>query len=99
MNIILSTISKLLQTLINFLIQKKSLKDIKRQDVLNFLDSKIKSSEVDPEKKWITTWNHYFNHLKFFFRWLYNDQDKTDVPDNDNDNRKSYTRLEYTCIH
>ena len=51
---------------------EKHLKDIKRQDILSFLDSKIKSSEVDPEKKWITTWNHYYNHIKFFFRWLYN---------------------------
>ncbi len=36
------------------------------------MDSKIKSSDIDPEKRWITTWNHYLNHLKFFYRWLYN---------------------------
>ena len=23
-------------------------------------------------EKWITTWNHYLSHLKYFFRWLYN---------------------------
>ena len=65
-----------LKVLLNFdkyFKSEKSLKDVKRQDILSFLDSKIKSTEVDPEKKWITTWNHYFNHLKFFFRWLYND--------------------------
>ena len=72
-----------------FFNSEKLLKDIKRQDIITFLDSKIKSSEIDPEKKWITTWNHYFNHLKFFFRWLYNNHDKTDNQDNNNDDRKS----------
>ena len=47
--------------------------DIGKEDVSASLDSKIKSSGVDPEKKWITTWNHYFNCIKFFFRWLYNE--------------------------
>jgi integrase/recombinase XerD len=70
-----------------FFKSEKLLKDIKRQDISNFLDSKIKSSKIDSEKKWITTWNHYCNHLKFFFRWLYNDHIKSD---NDNGgNRKS----------
>ncbi len=50
----------------------KNLKMIKRQDIDSFLDSKIKSTDIDPEKRWITTWNHYLNHLKFFYRWLHN---------------------------
>jgi integrase/recombinase XerD len=70
-----------------FFKSEKLLKDIKRQDILSFLDSKIKSSEIDPEKKWITTWNHYCNHLKFFFRWLYNDHIKSD--NDNNGDRKS----------
>jgi integrase/recombinase XerD len=36
------------------------------------LDTKIKSQEQDPDKKWITTWNYNLVHLKRFFRWLYN---------------------------
>jgi site-specific recombinase XerD len=32
-----------------FFKSEKLLKDIKRQDISNFLDSKIKSSEIDPE--------------------------------------------------
>jgi hypothetical protein len=52
---------------------KISLLDIqKKHQILSFLDSKIKSSEEDPDRRWITTWNHYLNHLKYFFRWLYN---------------------------
>jgi hypothetical protein len=50
----------------------KLLCEVDREDINKFLDSKITSSEIDPEKKWITTWNHYMNHLKFFFRWIHN---------------------------
>ena len=42
------------------------------QEILAFLDSKIKSNEEDPDGRWITTWNHYLSHLKYFFRWLHN---------------------------
>ncbi|WP_148686367.1 hypothetical protein [Candidatus Nitrosocosmicus hydrocola] len=45
---------------------------IGRQEIIGFLDSKEKPIELDPDKKWITTWNVYLNHLKFFFRWFYN---------------------------
>jgi hypothetical protein len=41
------------------------------------IDTKIKSAEEDPDRQWITTWNHYLNHLKYFFRWLYNIHTKT----------------------
>jgi integrase/recombinase XerD len=34
--------------------------DIQRKDqILAFLDTKIKSSDVDPDTKWITTWNDF----------------------------------------
>ena len=47
--------------------------DIRRKDqILIFLDIKIKTIEEDPDGKWITTWNHYLSHIKYFFRWLYN---------------------------
>jgi hypothetical protein len=26
----------------------------------------------DPDKRWITTWNHCLVHIKYFFRWLHN---------------------------
>ena len=47
--------------------------DIERKEqIISFLDSKMKSSEGDPDKKWITTWNDYLGDIKYFFRWLYN---------------------------
>jgi integrase/recombinase XerD len=44
----------------------------KRGQILSFLNTKIKYILIDPDKRWITTWNHYLNRLKLFYRWLYN---------------------------
>jgi integrase/recombinase XerD len=53
--------------------------DVKRkEEIIAFLDTKIKSIEEDPDRKWITTWNDYLNDIKYFFRWLYNTKKKTD---------------------
>ncbi|MGH9981891.1 MAG: hypothetical protein ACRD6U_10110 [Nitrososphaeraceae archaeon] len=57
--------------------------DIKnKSEIIAFLDTKIKNSEDDPDKRWITTWNDYLVRIKYFFRWLYNckDKDPDDVP-------------------
>jgi hypothetical protein len=60
-----------------FLGPDTSFKDIiKRDQVISFLDSKIKSIEEDPDKKWITTWNDYLSDIKYFFRWLHNWKEK-----------------------
>lgn len=48
----------------------------KREQIIAFLDTKIKTSDQDPDKKWITTWNHYLHRIKLFFRWLYNQRGK-----------------------
>jgi DNA modification methylase len=40
--------------------------------IISFLDTKIKNTKVDPDKYWITTWNDYLGDIKFFFRWLHN---------------------------
>src|SRR5687768_4539614 len=58
----------------------------KREQILSFLDTKIKDSSIDPEKRWITSWNHYLVRIKLFFRWLYNkdkeiDKDYWETPD------------------
>jgi hypothetical protein len=52
------------------------------RQVISFLDTKIKNSEDDPDKRWITTWNDYLIRIKYFFRWIYNCKDKQidDVP-------------------
>ena len=36
----------------------------RRQQIMQFLDTKIKSADIDPDKKWITTWNDYLNDIK-----------------------------------
>jgi integrase/recombinase XerD len=47
----------------------------KKDQILAFLDTKIKSSDMDPDRKWITTWNDYLGRIKYFMRWLYNQKD------------------------
>jgi integrase/recombinase XerD len=47
--------------------------DLHRPDqIIPFLDTKIKSEEEDPDRRWITTWNDYLIHIKLFLRWLHN---------------------------
>jgi hypothetical protein len=57
----------------NFLGQNISFYNLsKKEQITSFLNTKIKSSDIDPDKKWITTWNHFLNRIKLFMRWLYN---------------------------
>jgi hypothetical protein len=44
----------------------------KKEEILSFLDTKIKNKEVDPYGKWMRTWNDYLQRIKYFFRGLYN---------------------------
>jgi integrase/recombinase XerD len=57
-----------------FLGAEVSLRDMTKQRIMAFLDTKVKSQEQDPEKKWITTWNDYMLRVKHFYRWLHNAQ-------------------------
>ena len=50
----------------------------KKEQIIAFLNTKIKNKEEDPEEKWITTWNDYLNRLRLFYRWLYNHVNDTD---------------------
>ncbi len=43
-----------------------------RDQIILYLNTKIKDNSIDPDKRWITTWNHFLNRLKLFFRWLHN---------------------------
>ena len=57
----------------NYFNSNTTLYDInKKEQILSFLDTKIKDSVNDPEKRWITSWNHYLTRIKLFYRWLYN---------------------------
>ncbi|TLX91162.1 MAG: hypothetical protein E6K94_03820 [Thaumarchaeota archaeon] len=44
----------------------------KKDQIVRFLDTKIKNSDSDPDMKWMTTWNDYLWRIKYFFRWLHN---------------------------
>ena len=65
-----------LKQIINFaryLGVEKTLYDVKtKEEIVSFLNTKIKESNLDPDKKWITTWNDYLWRIKYFFRWLHN---------------------------
>ena len=51
--------------------------DVKsKQQILAFLDSKVRDPTNDPDKRWITTWNDYLWRIKYFLRWLYNHKEK-----------------------
>ena len=57
----------------NFIGPHTSFEDIhSSEQILRYLDTKIKNAEQDPEEKWITTWNDYLNRIKLFFRWFTN---------------------------
>ncbi len=66
-------------------IQNISFPDVRTKDqITSFLDTKVKTPEEDPDKKWITTWNDYLGDIKYFYRWLHNwklAQEKSDVQD------------------
>ena len=59
----------------------RSFADVKREDILSFLDKRKKSIEEDPEKKWIVTWNGYLSRLLGFYRWLHNFKNTKDRDD------------------
>jgi integrase/recombinase XerD len=68
---------KVVIALANFLGTDITFYDIKnREQITAFLDTKEKSRDEDPDKKWITTWNHYLNRVRLFVRWLYNARGK-----------------------
>jgi hypothetical protein len=68
---------KVVIALANFLGTDITFFDIKnKEQITSFLDTKVKSREEDPDKKWITTWNHYLNRIRLFFRWFYNASDQ-----------------------
>jgi integrase/recombinase XerD len=59
--------------LAKFLGAKRTFYDIKKKDeIISFLDTKMKDTNTDPDKKWITTWNDYLWRIKYFFRWIHN---------------------------
>jgi integrase/recombinase XerD len=62
---VLSMLSKFLSS------NRKKFKEMIREDILSFLNSRRKTEEADPLHKWIGTYNNYRRILVRFFRWLY----------------------------
>lgn len=48
----------------------------KKEQILAFLNTRVKDSDVDPDKRWVRTWNDYLQRIKYFFRWLLNYKQK-----------------------
>ncbi len=53
----------------------KSFRDITRQDIIDYVDTKRKPESVDPLHKWIGTHEIYRIMLLRFFRWLHRPSD------------------------
>ncbi len=51
---------------------KKSFKDMTREDILDYLNNRRKSISEDPSQRWIGSYNGRQIILSKFFRWLYN---------------------------
>jgi integrase/recombinase XerD len=62
---------RVLTQLSKFYYDKKSFKEMLREDILLFLDSFRKPENSDPLHKWIGTYNQYTVLLIKFFKWLY----------------------------
>lgn len=71
---------KILVWLSNHFHDKKSFKDMTKEDILDFLNGLRKSTSEDPSSKWIGSYNGRQIILSKFFRWLYNSHE----PDNRN---------------
>ena len=51
---------------------KISLKNVNAKKLEEFVNSKKKDVSVDPDRKSLSTYNDYVIRLRFFYRWLYN---------------------------
>ena len=36
----------------------------RKERILSFLDTRIKNTDIDPDKRWIRTWNDYLQRIK-----------------------------------
>ena len=50
----------------------------KKEQIIAFLNTKIKNKGNDPDERWITTWNDYLWRIKYFYMWIYNSKKNID---------------------
>jgi integrase/recombinase XerD len=48
----------------------------KKEQILSFLDTRMKDTEIHPEKRCIMTWNDHSQRIKYFCRRLYNKREQ-----------------------
>jgi hypothetical protein len=46
-----------------------------KQDILSYLNSVRKPTSIDPQQKWIGSYNNRLRYYAKFFRWLYNKEE------------------------
>ena len=68
---------KVLVWLSNFYRNKKSFKDMEKQDILDYLNNLRKPITDDPTQRWIGSYNGRQIILNKFFRWLYHPDEPT----------------------
>jgi integrase len=62
---------EVMNALSNYYDNKKSFRDMKRHDILSFLNNVRKHEISDPQHKWVGTYNLYRVLVVKFFKWLY----------------------------
>jgi hypothetical protein len=50
----------------------KPFEQVSKQDILSYLNSLRKQTSIDPQQKWIGSYNNRLRYYAKFFRWLYN---------------------------
>jgi integrase len=63
---------KVLTWLSKYFQHKKSFKSLNKQDILQYLNTLRKPVSIDPDQRWVGTYNNRVLVLNKFFRWLYN---------------------------
>ncbi len=53
----------------------KPFEEITKQDILSYLNSLRKPASIDPQQKWIGSYNNRLRYYAKFFRWLYNKEE------------------------
>jgi integrase len=53
----------------------KPFEEMAKQDILSYLNSLRKPTSIDPQQKWIGSYNNRLRYYLKFFRWLYNKEE------------------------
>jgi hypothetical protein len=53
----------------------KPFEEMTKQDILSYLNSVRKPTSIDPQQRWIGSYNNRLRYYAKFFRWLYNKEE------------------------